>query len=420
MKRKTAAAAAVAMAFVAGAANAQQDGLVIETRQSAEHGRYLTDASGRTLYAFSADQRGTEEASAKSSCYDACATAWPPVTVERAPTVKGQAEPDLVSTVTREGGAQQATYGGWPLYYFVGDEGRGQATGQGVSQFEGDWHLLAASGDFAAGGPTNDRALFAELQLKSPECVRYDAARDRYLVSNINGEMLARDNDGYISVITANGVSEEKWIAGGSNGVTLNAPKGMALYEDKLLVADIDHLRIFDLESGEPVGAIAIEGAEFLNDMAVDGDGTTYITDTGTKSVPGAIYKISMSGEVARIAEGRDLARPNGIDFDPEGRLIVVTFGGNTVMTVSIEGEVLETKTLAAGQLDGLVVRDDGTMLVSSWKGEHIVRLAADGTAETVVTGLVQPAAFDVDEQHGRLLVPQVKLNEIAVLPLAN
>ena len=395
---------------------AQDAGAVIETRQAAGYGRYLTDAEGRSLYTFTNDQRGAGQAEAESTCYEACASAWPPMIVDQAPSAKERADASLVSTIERKGGERQATYDGWPLYYFAGDKGRGQATGQGVQQFGGKWQLARAAADDAS--HTAAASLFKPLQLRGPECVRYDAARERYLVSNINGKMQQADNNGYISVVTSDGIAKTKWIEGGQNGVTLNAPKGMELFENKLMVADIDHLRIFDRETGDPLSSIRIEGAKFLNDVATDADGTTYITDTGTKDVPGAIYRVTVSGDVSRIAGGRDLERPNGIDFDPQGRLVVVTFAGDTVMTLSTDGEVIEQRTLGAGQLDGLVVRDDGSALVASWKGKHIVRLAPDGTKETIATGLTQPAAFDVDPQHGRLLVPQVKLNEIAVLPL--
>lgn len=415
MQRRIALSALSLACVLAGQAGAQDT--VIESRQAAGLGTYLTDGDGRGLYTFSSDQRGEGQKDAASTCYDACATAWPPVIAQQMPAARAQAKAVLISLIERRDGRQQVTYDGWPLYYFVGDRGRGQATGQGVQQFGGEWRLARADDDAPAAAPASP---FAALQLQGPECVRYDAARDRYLVSNINGRMLAADNNGFISVETSAGVSKTKWIEGGQNGVTLDAPKGMQIFEDRLLVADIDQLRIFDLKTGKPLGAVAIEGAKFLNDMAVDQDGTTYITDTGTKDVPGAIYRITMSGEVTRIAGGRDLERPNGIDFDPDGRLIVVTFGGDSVMTLTTEGEIIDQLALGAGQLDGLVVRDDGTRLVSSWQGRHIVRVNPGGEPETVVTGLTQPAAFEFDPVHDRLLVPQVKLNKIAVVPLAS
>ncbi len=389
----------------------------IKTTMSDQAGRYLTDSGGRALYTFSADKNGAE---ANSACTDACLTAWPALTADDALEASGDVNANLLTSFQRDDGTRQAAYAGKPLYYFVGDKGRGEATGGGVQQFGGTWHLAQLD---TGPSPVPDkvsqvRQSFADLDLQSPECVRLDAERGRYLVSNINGKMTEADGNGFISIVDPDGPSVLKWIAGGEGPVILNAPKGMEIATGMLLVADIDHLRTFDIETGAPMGAVAIDGARFLNDMAVAGDGTVFITDTGTKSIPGAVYRIDPDGNVEKIASGRELARPNGIDFDPDGNLVVVTYAADRVMTMSRDGEILNEKQLDAGKLDGLVVLDDGTKLVSSWDGEHVVRIAPDGTVSTILTGVVQPAAFDVDPEKGLLLVPQVKENAVAVVPL--
>ena len=91
-----------------------------------EHGVVLTDAEGMTLYLFTKDSRG------ESVCYDGCADAWPPLTVEEPPTVP-EGLPGEVTTVERDDGSTQVAYGGMPLYYWQGDRRPGDATGQGVN-----------------------------------------------------------------------------------------------------------------------------------------------------------------------------------------------------------------------------------------------------------------------------------------------
>lgn len=287
------------------------------------------------------------------------------------------------------------------------------------------WHVAAVLAGTAlvpaqlqAGGQVEE-ATFADMAFKGPECVRYDSARDRYLVSNINGEMLAVDGNGFISRVAADGTGELKWIESGKNEVTLNAPKGMAIADDKIYVADIDHLRIFDAETGKPVDAIEISGAKFLNALAVASDGTIYVTDTGTEQSPGAIYGVEPGGKVRAVAEGKNLERPNGIAIDRDGNLIVVTYGSNKVLTLSTDGNVLNATILRDGQLDGLALQEDGSKLLSSWKGEDIVRLSPDdSSAEVVVTGVHTPAAFEVDEERGQMVVPLVEDNKVVVAPL--
>src|SRR3970282_2965143 len=74
----------------------------------------------------------------------------------------------------------------------------------------------------------------------TPESSLYDAAEDVYLVANINGSPTAADGNGFISRIGPDGqVLALKWIAGTVSGVTLHAPKGMAIVGDTFYVTAI-------------------------------------------------------------------------------------------------------------------------------------------------------------------------------------
>jgi predicted lipoprotein with Yx(FWY)xxD motif/glucose/arabinose dehydrogenase len=87
----------------------------------------LVGPDGRTLYTFSHDDDG------ESTCYEQCAEAWPPLTIEGGgqPTANAGI-PGQLGTVEREDGTTQVTYDGWPLYYFVQDTAPGDAVGQGA------------------------------------------------------------------------------------------------------------------------------------------------------------------------------------------------------------------------------------------------------------------------------------------------
>src|SRR5256886_12948793 len=80
-------------------------------------------------------------------------------------------------------------------------------------------------------------------------------------------------------------VENLKFIEGGHNGVTLHAPKGLALLGDTLWVADIDVVRAFDARTGAPRDSVSLAtlGAVFLNDIAIAQTGALYITDSGIK-----------------------------------------------------------------------------------------------------------------------------------------
>ena len=99
---------------------------------------FLVDQTGRALYAYALDTQNNGE----SACTDECATEWQPVTVTGVPAAGSGINTGYLGTITRDDGTMQATYNGWPLYYYSGDTGAGTTNGQGM---EGEWFLVSAS-----------------------------------------------------------------------------------------------------------------------------------------------------------------------------------------------------------------------------------------------------------------------------------
>ena len=102
-------------------------------------GKTIADRHGEALYLFDADTTET------STCYDACAVAWPPLLVKKAPTVSRALDVDLVGTTKRTDGTLQVTYNGHPLYYYVDDE-PGVIKCQNVDEFGGLWLVVKPNG----------------------------------------------------------------------------------------------------------------------------------------------------------------------------------------------------------------------------------------------------------------------------------
>lgn len=276
------------------------------------------------------------------------------------------------------------------------------------------------TGSAAAATPT----AIADVGLETPESVLHDEAADVYLVSNINGEPLGRANNGFIARIRPDGtVDQLKWIEGGVNGVTLHAPKGLALIGDTLYVADIDSVRAFDRTSGAPLGARGVPGAAFLNDLVAGPDGRLYVSDTGVDASfeptgADAVYVFDGATPTA-VARGDQLARPNGLAFDGQ-RLIVVPFGSADVMALagsdtSSANAITTIATLPGGQLDGVIAIGDGTLLVSSWEAQSVFRVTADGQITAVAENMEAPADIGWDAQRRRLLIPLFMGNRIEI-----
>jgi predicted lipoprotein with Yx(FWY)xxD motif len=116
------------------------------TAHSGPLGQYLTDSKGMTLYLF-ANDTGT-----KSTCSGACATEWPPLTTTGAPTASGGATASMLGTTTRSDGTTQVTYAGHPLYHFNGDSAAGDTNGEGSTDFNGTWSVVAPDGSAITSG----------------------------------------------------------------------------------------------------------------------------------------------------------------------------------------------------------------------------------------------------------------------------
>lgn len=258
----------------------------------------------------------------------------------------------------------------------------------------------------------------------TPESVLYDADGDVYYVSNINGAPLEENGRGYISRITASDRNvESRWIDGEADGVTLNAPKGMALVGDELWVTDITTVRRFDRQSGAPRGEIRIEGAMFLNDLASADGSAAYVSDSGLRaSADGfeptgsdAVYRIDRDGAVEQIASGENMNRPNGLAVR-NSEVWVVTFGANELYRLD-NGEKADVQNLPAGSLDGLVLLDDGSLLISSWEAGAVFR-GREGSFETVIENVDSPADIGYDTRRNLVLVPHFMDDQVSIHPL--
>lgn len=321
----------------------------------------------------------------------------------------------------------------------------------------------------ALAGPTSGadgRLTLKDKGFASPSAVRHEPQGDRYLVSNINGPALARDNNGFISRLSPEGeVQALRWIAGGRNGVTLNAPKGMALDAGRLYVADIDVVRVFDAASGAPVRTIAIPGAIALTDVAAAGDGRLLVSDIGRDMATGAIFQVDASGKASVLARGDHLLRPTALAIRPDRKIVYAPLVGEIVLLMGTDGEITDLRDYpsiklpywparALGRLSGVVLLDGETPLVASKEAGTVARVRFVGPStltqvvpvdpkarealgingegrgreffsrvgapdsEFIIRDVTDPGRIGLDRKRSRILVPEVSTNAVVIAPL--
>jgi predicted lipoprotein with Yx(FWY)xxD motif len=104
-------------------------------------GKLVVDSDGFTLYDFHKDKGTT------SSCYGGCANVWPPLTTDGAPKGSGGVAASKLGTTKRKDGTTQVTFAGHPLYTYVEDSKPGEANGNDIDLYGGEWYALTPSGE---------------------------------------------------------------------------------------------------------------------------------------------------------------------------------------------------------------------------------------------------------------------------------
>ena len=248
-----------------------------------------------------------------------------------------------------------------------------------------------------------------------PESVVFDDANQRLIVSNIVGEATEADGNGTLSLVGLDGaILEAAWVSG------LDAPKGSAIVDGKLYVADLSNLRIVDLASGA-LETVAVEGATFLNDVTADSTGTVYVTDTFANR----IYRYA-DGVAELFVEDAALQSPNGILADG-GALIVASFGTlaekpedmvpGGLVSVDIASKAVApiAGSTSVGFLDGIVKIGDRYIL-SDFFGGKILAVTPGSEAETLAE--LSMGSADIGSDGTAIYVPMMMEGELVKLTL--
>ena len=214
--------------------------------------------------------------------------------------------------------------------------------------------------------------------LARPESVLHDPVTDVLFVSNINGPVMQKDGNGFISRLKPDGtILERRWAKG------LDAPTGMGLHDRTLYVADVDTLVALSAASGGVQKKYKANGAIFLNDVVVAEDGTVYVSDTPMNTVwrlKDGVFEPWLTDDV--------LNGPNGL-LVRDGKLVVASFGrpksvGQARETAGLYAIDLEDKSITAlgkpfGNLDGIDALEPGTYLISDWADGALYKVDVKG-----------------------------------------
>lgn len=230
---------------------------------------------------------------------------------------------------------------------------------------------------------------------RTPEAVLYDSKRDVLYVGNFNvdGGFLAGRAEPqrreFISKVDTSGrVLALQWVVG------LEAPTGMALHDDRLVVVERGNLVEIDIEGARIVGRCAIPDASFPNDVAMDVTGVGYISDNGRQPKMG-IYRYAKNRVEPWIAS-TEVSQPNGLLVDGN-ELIAYDNNRKALVAIGLANRQIRTiaridsEAQAVG--DGLVKIAEKTYLVTAWSGLSWLVRPDGSTTALLDTNQIQPVS---------------------------
>lgn len=250
--------------------------------------------------------------------------------------------------------------------------------------------------------------------------------KDGYFVSGVGNKLDAttKDGDGAIAWVRGGRVQSLKYF-----NDTLHAPKGLEILGNVLYVADIDHLKGYDLSSRKKVFDLNLEGnAGLLNDVSRVNDSLLVVTD----SFKGDVLLVNTHTATSTILPG-NIVVPNGVLYDAHtDEIYVCAMGANMDGTGKLYSKKLGDATdsfkplegTPQGLFDGIVQLDDTHLLLSDWitvnhpqTGNLYVYDIANKKYRAVKVGH-SPADIALDKKKHQLLIPVMLDNKLEIWPL--
>ncbi len=257
-------------------------------------------------------------------------------------------------------------------------------------------------------------ALWQSKELRVPESVlwyqqQHNAKTDSLLfVSEIEGQGNVADGLGGIAVLNTDGsIRHKDWLRG------LNAPKGLAVFQGKLYIADLTEVVIVDITSAKILQKIQAPDSVFLNDVAIDTQGRVYISDTRKNR----IYKLEQD-KISNWLE--DVEAANGLKVVDEQLYIAA---GDKLLKLDLNDNKKSITPVAVGfaeRADGLEPVGNGDFIVSCWAG-LVYYVYADGRIQELMDSRAEKmntADIGWDQANQTLYIPTFFGNSVQAFQL--
>lgn len=256
-----------------------------------------------------------------------------------------------------------------------------------------------------------------------PEGLTYDPVGDRFIVGSLlDGRLVGVGDDGSITEVTE---------SPGSNltGIEADTVGNRLLVAITGLPSGTAQLSVHDLTSGEQLelvdfASVLPDDRRFANGIAVDDEGSIYVTDTGA----GVIYPVDSSYTPSVFAEN-DAFEPDRTGITASGLNGIVHVGDALIVGHAASGQLYrvplsdpsEALAIPTGvdgmRIDGLHLSDDGSTLavVSNLGSVHLFESTDDWSTASEVDRFDLGDSFptSVTDRDGTFFILQGHLDKI-------
>ena len=249
----------------------------------------------------------------------------------------------------------------------------------------------------------------SDTTLRTPECVLVVPGAKVMYVACINGSPTLQNKSSYIAKLGIDGkVVQPKFTD------NLNSTKGMGILGDKLYVTEMNQVAEISLATGKILNRYPIDGAKFLNDIAVDTRSRiVYVTDSGDSK----IWSLT-NGKTSLVRDGVPLKGPNGLLVD-NGQLLIGN-GDGSLLTMDPATKQVNTVAKVSGGIDGIVALGGKKYIVTEWGGK-VWYIHSDGTTELKMdtsAEKINSADIGYDPATSMLFVPTFYHNTVKAYSL--
>lgn len=254
-----------------------------------------------------------------------------------------------------------------------------------------------------------------------PEGVAWDPSRSAFLVGSIR--------HGSVSVVAPNGdtttlVDEPRLIATGGIRADVKRNRLLVTYFDVYAGPGVlistgssaetagrhSGLGIFELDSGKTIHLVDLgwqPGLHLANDLALDGDGRAYVTD----SFAPTLFRVDLDGTASVFAENAAFDAPvidglpnfglTGVSYHPGGYLLTGRYDTGTLLRVPLDDPCSVTEVALDQPVvgaDGIALQTDGDLVLvtntiasTGFDGVFLLRSTDGWTSASIVASTRWP-----------------------------